>query len=72
MKQSLKNRLEKLEKKSNIKSTLKKIARILHDPDLPQSSRNFKFDANVALILPDNGRRGPSRAPKGSYSVFYN
>lgn len=61
MKASIKNRFEKLEKNFNIQKNgrLRHIA-VTHDPAI----RNFDpmtigIDADVMLILPDNGRRHP-------------
>lgn len=72
MKVLFKKRLEDLEKRRSVNLTRKKIALVLCDTELPQDFRDFKIDADVALILPDNGHRGPGKtAPKAGYSVYY-
>lgn len=76
MKNSFRSRLEKLEEKRGYGvNKCKKIALVLCDTELPQDFKDFKdfkVDADVALILPDNGHRGPDKTtPKGGYSVYY-
>ena len=72
MKQTFKIRLEKLEKSSTTTHERRKSALILCDSELPADFNDFEVDADVVLILPDNGRGGPrKKAPKGSYSVYY-
>lgn len=67
------NRLKKLElKEGNRLRSRKKTALILCDSELPEDFNDFKVDAKVVLILPDNGHRGPEKTvPKGGYSVYY-
>jgi hypothetical protein len=73
LKNSFRSRLEKLEEKRSCGANRrKKIALVLCDTELSQDFRDFKIDADVALILPDNGHRGLGKtAPKGAYSVYY-
>lgn len=73
MKYSFKIRVKKLEKDwSEGADRHKKKALILCDSELPRGFTDFDVDAEVVLIAPDNGRRGPGKiAPKGCYSVYY-
>ncbi len=72
MKASLKKRLENLEKRLSANLTCKKNALILCDAELPGDFCDFEVDADVVLIVPDNGHRGAGKAaPKGGYSVYY-
>ncbi len=72
MKASLKKRLENLERRGIANLTDKKSALILCDAELPAGFCDFEVDAEIVLIAPDNGHRGPGKiAPKGGYSVYY-
>lgn len=72
MKTSIKNRLIKLEKKYCV-TRRRRSARVLCDPDILHTLDLSQIDAEVVLILPDNGHRviGDQKVPKGSYLVFY-
>mgnify|MGYP000473954404 CR=1 FL=1 len=73
MKLSLKRRLLRLEAATPSSRKKHRAARILCDPDVMHSLDFSEIDAEVLLILPDNGRRlrGDQKVPKGSYLVFY-
>lgn len=61
MKASIKKRLEKLEKNCNIQKNgrLRHVA-VTHDPSIHNfDPKTIGIDADVMLILPDNGHRYP-------------
>lgn len=75
MRASFKKRLLRLEASTSFSGKKHRVARILCDPD-PDVMYSLDFseiDAEVLLILPDNGRRlrGDQEVPKGSYLDFY-
>lgn len=72
MKKSLIKRLLDLEKACGINQR-RRIARVLCDPDVMSSLDLSHIEAEVLLILPDNGHRtiGGQNVPKGSYLVTY-
>lgn len=65
-------RLLNLEKICGINQK-RKIARVLCDSDVMDSLDLSHIEAEVLLILPDNGHRciGDQKVPKGSYLVTY-
>jgi hypothetical protein len=72
LKALFKNRLENLEKRLSVNLIRKKSALILCDAELPLDFCDFKVDAEIVLIVPDNSYRGPGKtATKGGYSVYY-
>lgn len=72
MKRSLIKRLLELEKAYGINQK-RRVARVLCDPDVIDSLDLSHIEAEVLLILPDNGHRmiGDHEVPKGSYLVSY-
>lgn len=72
MKDSIKKRLRKLEE-SYQASKRPKVARVLCDPEVLHSLDFSHIEAEVLLILPDNGHRlpGDQEVPQGSYLVTY-
>jgi hypothetical protein len=72
MKKSLIKRLLELEKACGINQK-RRVARVLCDPDVMDSLDLSHIEAEVLLILPDNGHRciGDQEVPKGSYLVTY-
>lgn len=74
MKQLNKKRIESLENVLMAKRRRPRSAMVCYDPAIS----NFKIDslgidADIVLILPDNGKRcsGEKCIPKGSYTVSY-
>jgi hypothetical protein len=61
MKLSIKKHLEKLEKNFNVqKNGRLRCAAVTHDPSIHNfDPMTIGIDADVMLILPDNGRRYP-------------
>ena len=60
MKASIKKRLEKLEKNFPEKTGRQRFAKVIYDPSIPNfDPRMLGIDADVILMLPDNGRRYP-------------
>lgn len=60
MKPFIKKRLEKLEKNFPNKMVRQRYAKVIHDPSIPNfDPKMLGIDADVILILPDNGRRYP-------------
>lgn len=72
MSKSLKNRLLKLESSLGVIKN-HRVARVVCDPDIFYSEDFSDIEAEVLLVLPDNGHRliGDQIVPKGSYLVFY-
>lgn len=72
MKKSLIKRLLELEKAYGINQR-RRIARVLCDPDIMDSVDLSHIEAEILLILPDNGHRaiGDQEVPKASYIVAY-
>lgn len=72
MKKSLIKRLLELEKACGINQR-RRVSRVLCDPDVMSSLDLSHIEAEVLLILPDNGHRavGDQEVPKGSYIVTY-
>lgn len=72
MKKSLIKRLLELEKAYGINQR-RRVARVLCDPDVMDSLDLSHIEAEVLLILPDNGHRlpGDQEVPQGSYLVTY-
>jgi hypothetical protein len=73
MRASLKKRLLKLEALLPSSGKKHRAAKIICDPDVIHSLDFSEIDAEVLLILPDNGHRlcGDQKVPKGSYLVTY-
>lgn len=74
MKHLNKKRIHSLEKMMTAKKSRPRCATVCFDPYIPHfDSNTLKIDADVVLILPDNGRRSTNEhVPKGSYNVTYN
>lgn len=72
MKPSLKKRIIRFEL-SSPSGKKHRVAKILCDSDAMYSSDFSEIDAEVLLIIPDNGHRtiGDKEVPKGSYRVTY-
>lgn len=71
MKPSIKKRLKQLENKSGINKR-HKTARIVCDPKIMHSFDFSGINADVLLILPDNGRRTCGEiVPEDSYLIHY-
>ncbi len=66
MKSFIKKRLEKLEKNFPNKTVRQRSARVIYDPSIPNfDPRKLGINADVILMLPDNGRRSlPSKFQK--------
>lgn len=71
MKPSVQKRLKQLESRLRINKRHKS-ARIVCDPNIRHLFDFSEVNADVLLILPDNGRRTHGEiVPEGSYLVFY-
>lgn len=71
MKSSVQKRLKQLESRLGIHKRHKS-ARIVCDPKIMHSFDFSEINADVLLILPDNGRRTRGEVvPEGSYLVYY-
>lgn len=71
MKPSVQKRLKQLESRLGINKRHKS-ARIVCDPKIRHLFDFSEVNADVLLILPDNGRRtGSEVVPEGSYLVYY-
>jgi hypothetical protein len=71
MKLSTKDRLKKLENRRGVNKR-HKTASIVCDPKIMRSTDFSGIDADILLILPDNGRRVYGETvPEGSYLVRY-
>jgi hypothetical protein len=73
MKSSVKKRVESLENMLKIKSNRKRSARVVYDASSGFDPSTLKIDAEVVLILPDNGRRGVDKKDFSDqpYKIFY-
>lgn len=71
MKSSVQKRLKKLESRLRINKR-HRAARIVCDPKIMHSLDFSEVNADVLLILPDNGRRTCGEVvPEGSYLIYY-
>jgi hypothetical protein len=60
MKSFIKNRLEKLEGNFSEKTGHQRFVKVIYDPSIPDfDSQMLGIDADVILMVPDNGRRYP-------------
>lgn len=73
MKASNKKRIENLEKLLKVKSNQKRIATVVYDASSGFDPSTLEIDAEVALILPDNGMRGVDENDYSDqpYKIFY-
>jgi len=73
MKSSVKKRVENLENILKIKSDRKRCARVVYDASSGFDPSTLKIDAEVVLILPDNGRRSMGKLDfsEKPYHIFY-
>jgi hypothetical protein len=71
LKSTINNRLKKLE--NCLKSSPHyRSAIVIYDPKIVDSLDDVQVDADVVLMLPDNGRRNRGKAaPQSSYVVYY-
>lgn len=71
MKSSVQKRLKQLESRLGVNKRHKS-ARIVCDPKIMHSFDFSEINADVLLILPDNGRRTRGEViPKDGYLVYY-
>lgn len=62
MKPVNKKRIENLEKVLKKQTKRPRFAKVIHDASIPNfDPRDFGIDADVILMLPDNGRRYPNQ-----------
>ena len=74
MKPTNKKRIEYLEKTSTPKRIRPKYAMVIHDPSIHNLDPDLlEIDADVVLILPDNGRRCKNKEYllEGAYKITY-